>query len=460
MDLLLAAQSKDEILMIRRRRSEHFQEIRQDRNVYADHVKKATLHWMDYASLAIDGMDQAKTAVPFANGKRDRDQQVQTTQARVICVEVHGVGSCFYVASADIPHTVDTTITCLMDSFRFLKKTNGRVAPYLFIQMDNTNADNKVHVFFAWAATLVQSDVFKQIEISFLAAGHTHADVDQKFSCISKYLGRNPVHTFAELAQACRRALPNVCINTEVLSRNWIVNFKRFYENGNRFNKSIFHGSRDIHGFLFDITCVDEEGQVRLQTKEWMRMECWIPSQEKIELKLPNKLYVVPAVSLFAIQELDNIISSLANFLHIKEYELPHEDFESDTSDAEDWVEGPGRRRGWRRQPTEDTLRKWRKLRAHELKEQESDCQICLERASAQRDVVISKKLSGEENKANRAKKKTAFQKLQDHLLRGDGNCTRNLALEENIVGEESWIFYQKMLGIDVRPANQLVIEV
>lgn len=457
MDLLLAAQTKEEILHVRRRRSEHFQEIRQDRQVYADHIKKATVQWMDYASIAVDGMDQAKTAVPFANGKRDRENQTQTTQARVICVLVHGVGSCFYVAPADIPHTADTTITCLMDSFRFLKKTNGRVAPYLFIQMDNTNSDNKTHVFFAWAASLVQAEVFKQVEISFMAAGHTHADVDQKFSWISRYLGRNPVHTFPELAAACRRALPQDSIHAVVLKRNWIVNFKRFYEVDNRFNKTIFHGSRDIHGFLFDITCVDERGQVRLQTKEWMRMECWIPSQENIQLVLPKHLYVVPAISLFSISELDNVISSLAKHLKLDEGSWQEEDFDSDTSAAEDWVEGPGTRRGWRRQPTENTLRFWRKFRAKELKQQSDDCLVCLQRASAQRDVVISKKLSEEENKNNRAKKTTAIHALQRHLLHGDGECTRNLKLDEDTTGEDAWVFYTQLLGGSDHEAEQEV---
>ena len=450
MDQLLQAQNETDLLDIRRKRSEHFQEVRLDRDMYAKNVEKATLHWMDYASVAIDGMDQAKTAVPFANGKRDRDQQFPTTQARVICVLIHGVGSSFYVAPADVPHTVDTTITCLMDSFRFLKKRpDGQLAPRLFIQMDNTNSDNKTHVFFAWAASLVQCNLFRQVEINFLAAGHTHADVDQKFSKISQYLGKNPVHTFPELARACRRALLDDSIHSVVLKRDWIVNFKRFYEAEGRFNKSIFHGSRDIHSFKFDITCLDEFGHVRLQSKEWMRMEFWIPSTENISLALPRRFHVVPAVSLFSLPELDKVISGLANYLNIDQGDLLDENFDSDTSDAEEWAEGQGKRHGWRRQPTENTLRHWRKLRAKESRAQSEDCQTCLQRSSAHRDVVISKKLSDEENKANRAKKQDAMRALQDHLLQVDGICTRNALLEPETVGEDSWVFYQQLFGIN-----------
>ena len=448
---LLASKTKEELQAVRQRRAIHFGHVREERAIYSSHMKLAREHPRDYASLAVDGMDQAKTAVPFANGKRDRTNSCATTQARVIAVVIHNVGTCCYVAPADIPHTVDTTITVLMDAFQFLPKTaDGRLAPKLFIQMDNTNADNKTHVFFAWAASLVETKLFKQIEASFLPVGHTHADVDQKFSNISKYLWANPVHTFAELAKACKKALPNDCIHACVLKRNWIVNFKRFYDDQHAFNKDTFCGSRDVHGFLFDIQLLDEEGGVCLQTKEWTRMEHWIPSQTPLRLQLPETLYFVPAVSLFKITELDKIIQGLESFLkfpldgQVGDESSGDEPYDSDTSDAGDWTDGEGGRRPFIRQPTERTLRSWKKMRAHQLALQGEDCELCIKFASVQRDIIISSRQESEARNLARRQKQSAAEKLAAHVTSTD--CTRDLELKEDVVGSETWDFYITLL--------------
>jgi hypothetical protein len=42
--------------------------------------------------------------------------------------------------------------------------------------------------FLEW---LVNVDVFESIEVGFLIVGHTHEDIDQRFSVLSRYLKNN-----------------------------------------------------------------------------------------------------------------------------------------------------------------------------------------------------------------------------------------------------------------------------
>jgi len=64
-------------------------------------------------------------------------------------------------------------------------KENG-LPPKLMVQMDNAS-DNKAKVVMAFAAQLVEAGIFEEIELNFLIVGHTHEDIDQYFSVISRY---------------------------------------------------------------------------------------------------------------------------------------------------------------------------------------------------------------------------------------------------------------------------------
>lgn len=464
---LTEAKTLVELQKIRQERSAHFQEVREERRVYNHHKSLALADPKTFASLNIDGMDQAKTAVPYAEGKRERNENhgSASTTARVIAVVIHGKGTLCFVAPADIPHTADTTMTVLMDSFRFLTDMSGQLPPHLFLQMDNTNADNKTHSLLAWAASLVQCGLFQTVELSFLPVGHTHADVDQKFSQISRFLFRCPVHTYHELAKACEQALPNECIYSCVLKRSWIVNFKRFYDYDSsrsvqRFNPKIFAGSRNIHGFRFDVKHKDDDGVVWLYTKDWLRMHDWIRSLDKLELMLPSKLFVLPPQPL-PHREICNIISALrlelgkhqrvVKYLPSFENISDDEDASSDLSgdELEDIVERPIQRSEVRNVPTrrrvnEQTLNYWLKLRRHQRNLHRVACQTCINLTTKRQDISISYKLPQDIRKANLAEKEKLNRDLMQHLQ--SASCDENLELEEDDCGVEAWNFYRKLL--------------
>ena len=59
-------------------------------------------------------------------------------------------------------------------------------AKVLFLQLDNVYRENKNTNLMKFMSYLVQYNYFEKIEVSFLIVGHTHNDLDQIFSLISK----------------------------------------------------------------------------------------------------------------------------------------------------------------------------------------------------------------------------------------------------------------------------------
>ena len=54
-----------------------------------------------------------------------------------------------------------------------------------------------MNTYSAWL--IVKYYVFSQIKVCFLMVGHTHEDIDQMFSCISRRLSKNNARTLLEL---------------------------------------------------------------------------------------------------------------------------------------------------------------------------------------------------------------------------------------------------------------------
>lgn len=69
----------------------------------------------------------------------------------------------------------------------------------LFIQLDNTAKDNKNRYFFAFCDLLVHKRVFERVTVNFLPVGHTHEDIDRRFSRISVTIRDQRVITIRDL---------------------------------------------------------------------------------------------------------------------------------------------------------------------------------------------------------------------------------------------------------------------
>jgi hypothetical protein len=152
-----------------------------------------------YMSLIIDGMDQNTTWVPKFK------QSVKGIESRFIkthlCgVLVHGIGLyCHVWIDAHHKHDSNQVVTSIMEVIKDVKRRHGRLPPYLRIQADNCGRENKNVYILALCGTLVALGIFKEIQLSFLIVGHTHEDIDQRFSTISSALKRQDIHSLKEL---------------------------------------------------------------------------------------------------------------------------------------------------------------------------------------------------------------------------------------------------------------------
>ena len=76
---------------------------------------------------------------------------------------------------------------CLRRALLKIQKEKGKLPPNLYVQSDN-GPDMHSKQFIAFCAYLVEKGIFHKVKLSFLVVGHTHEDIDQYFSCISRFI--------------------------------------------------------------------------------------------------------------------------------------------------------------------------------------------------------------------------------------------------------------------------------
>ena len=77
--------------------------------------------------------------------------------------------------------------------------------PKLRIEIDNCGRENKNQYMFALCAALVAFKYFVEVHLSFFIVGHTHEDIDQKFSTIFETLKSRDIDSLKELLELVRR---------------------------------------------------------------------------------------------------------------------------------------------------------------------------------------------------------------------------------------------------------------
>ena len=177
---------------VRKERSAHLVFQRRMREAYYKNRELASKEPHKYLSTICDGMDQAKVRVPrFGRASKGLNHQMDLGLEGVL---FHGPlkRMDFYM----IPHTYkggsNVTVHCLNESLKRMQaayKDHGLQWPTTWcLQLDNTTKENKNQFVLAWLQMLVDTHVFDEILVSFLPVGHTHEDIDQRFSVISRAL--------------------------------------------------------------------------------------------------------------------------------------------------------------------------------------------------------------------------------------------------------------------------------
>lgn len=119
-------------------------------------------------------------------------------------------------------------------------------------------------------AVLIEMGIFTKIKISFLMVGHTHEDIDQMFSCISRRLSKNNARTLVELIREIGLSYTPV-IEVDILT--YMYDVRRWLE-----ECIVLNLSGHIHQHQFKLV-KGPDGKALLFYKKWSTSPAWQPAQ-------------------------------------------------------------------------------------------------------------------------------------------------------------------------------------
>ena len=276
--------------------NKHMAIARAERAKFYKHGRKSNMTksigmnktWWKYASVIIDGMTQWTTRLPhFRRIPKHLDKKD--------FLDVHNMGSMI----ENVGRFMDFNYANFKDDANFLvnvlhrdilriqehRRNGDGENPYpmpevLYVQLDNVNT-NKSKLMIAYAAWLVQQDMFRKVKINFLLVGHTHENIDQMFSRFSIRLRRKQAWTLDEMMQVAHECFEDgvTCEHTEK-----IYDFASWMS-GHAID---CHEISKQQCFKF---FKDANGEVVMQHKQYSTSPIWLP-----ETPLPRLKSEPPAV--------------------------------------------------------------------------------------------------------------------------------------------------------------------
>ncbi|XP_032239011.2 uncharacterized protein LOC5513564 isoform X1 [Nematostella vectensis] len=205
---------KENILNIKTRRLNwlekrrlHLVQQSAERKKYYKHRHKAEENPLKYLSVITDGMDQAKTNVPYFHTKSKMEgENAEFLKTHVLGVISHGHNRTWCILDLlRYPADANATACGLIHVLQSIVSQKGSLPPTLYWQKDNCSRDCKNVYILGFCAFLVAIGAFKKVKLSYLMVGHTHEDVDQMFSRISGGLKRKNAETIDALRRMFSR---------------------------------------------------------------------------------------------------------------------------------------------------------------------------------------------------------------------------------------------------------------
>ena len=179
--------------------------------------------------LIVDGMDQNTTMVSKLRQaiKGIEGRYVKTHLCGVL---VHGEGLYADVwIDSHYKYDSNQVITSIMHVIVDVRtRRGGTLPPVLRIQADNCGKENKNQYMFAFCATLVELEYFAKMYLSFLLVGHTHDDIDQRFSVISGTLKRQDIDSLRELLELIKKGASHTEAFATSRHLEYIWDWKKF----------------------------------------------------------------------------------------------------------------------------------------------------------------------------------------------------------------------------------------
>jgi hypothetical protein len=161
-----------------------------ERKAYYTNKETARRHPDEFVSIIIDGMDSNTLLIPkLQRHCKDIDEKNATKFALMGVKMVNGGKYQYtYLSSGRSQKNANGTFNALVACLVDLKERKGIMPRVLFLQLDNCPSENKSRAFYILIATLVGFGVFDTVNVNYLMVGHTHEDIDQLFSVLSRYL--------------------------------------------------------------------------------------------------------------------------------------------------------------------------------------------------------------------------------------------------------------------------------
>lgn len=167
-------------------------------------------------------------------------------------------------------NSTNLTISSLQHYFKTVYDSEGGLPPYCFLQMDNAAKDNKNATMFAYLSLLVERNWFSAVFLHFLPPGHTHSNLDQKYSVISQRLKNKDIFTLTQLQQELDSLFPRSGAHTGQFEVSAVGDYTAYFAGiTNKLHgqgtSSIRGRNRRIHAFKI---AKDTTGRVGVFFKE------------------------------------------------------------------------------------------------------------------------------------------------------------------------------------------------
>ena len=224
----LRSGDKAALAIAKANRAKHFAQQRAERLSYYERAEMGRDPTKSTVSMIIDKWDSAKTTVPYFARSMTwwKDAKHNVLEQHVVGVLVHGTPneSYLYTINNSIGGGANLNVEALRRTLVHLYASSP-LPRKICINADNAS-DNKCWTLLLFLAMLVYHRYTEEVMLSFLIVGHTHEDIDQLFSVLSRYLKKigkvmGPSEFQSELQNAMHASERNA--NFELLEAviNW-----------------------------------------------------------------------------------------------------------------------------------------------------------------------------------------------------------------------------------------------
>ena len=265
--------------------------------------------------LIVDRMDQNTTMVPKL---RQAMKGIEGRYVKIhlcgILVHEEGLYSDVWIDSHH-KHGSNQVITSIMNVINDVRdRRGGLLPPVLRIQIDNCGQENKNQYMFVLCAAFVGLGYFAEVYLSFLLVGHTHEDIDQRFSVISSTLKRHDIDSMQELMELIQKGASHTEAFTRVRHLEYVWNWKKFITPYLYRGPNTFVGISTKHHFKFYL----KEKKPFVQTKDYAYDPLWEPAEGyQCLTKVPSLDQIPSFADVFEAN--DQEMNALEEFIKMKE---------------------------------------------------------------------------------------------------------------------------------------------